>query len=660
MKLEVRFPRLLTGLAIGLALTVGVGAWLQARAAQRQRAETAERSGVVGLRALGDLVENLGLDDERLQRAVAVFVAADPGLEVARVVRFKGIRLVASTAPGDVGDDAAPRKMARDEKPLYDLGQALRAAVETNLKEGRAWKEEIDVQTLAGDRLELAGPVQEGPVTEGPAEADGQVAGAVLVETGAEAPRGGAPASGAGTLATLAALLVPLVLLVALRPLLAGRGVAALAVAALLLVAATWFHGRRGLDALSAGQRAAEQGIAGRLASAAVAFEAAFASLGEPAPAVETSAWDSDRFRRPLGRVTAAGVDEAVLTRTLAVNRGTYGRLMLPVGALGLVLLAWFGLGGAATAGGALLRHRRAYGYVMPAMVAMVVLVFFPFSYGIALSFTNANIYNTDQGIAETWIGLQNFTEILTDWKLVENTPEGRVFDYQNFYWTLGFTVVWTVSNVAIGVSLGLLLALILNTRGLALRPIYRVLLILPWAVPNYITALIWRGMFHSQFGVINQVIQIFGGSAVSWFDTPLTAFVTVLSTNGWLSFPFMMVISLGALQSIPADLYEAARVDGASRWQQFRTITLPSLKPALVPAVILSVIWTFNQFNVIYLVSAGEPGYATEILITESYKLAFEQYRYGYAAAYSVVIFIILLAYGVWQNRVTRATEGI
>ncbi len=96
-----------------------------------------------------------------------------------------------------------------------------------------------------------------------------------------------------------------------------------------------------------------------------------------------------------------------------------------------------------------------------------------------------------------------------------------------------------------------------------------------------------------------------------------MSSFVTILATNGWLSFPFMMVISLGALQSIPADLYEAARVDGATRWQQFLGITLPSLKPALVPAVILSVVWTFNMFNIPYLVSQGEPAGATEILIT-------------------------------------------
>ncbi len=178
-------------------------------------------------------------------------------------------------------------------------------------------------------------------------------------------------------------------------------------------------------------------------------------------------------------------------------------------------------------------------------------------------------------------------------------------------------------------------------------------LLILPWAMPNYITALIWRGMFHQQFGVVNQVIQMFGGEPVSWFETPFTSFLTALATNGWLSFPFMMVISLGALQSIPADLYEAARVDGATRWQQFRAITLPSLKPALVPAIILSVVWTFNMFNIIYLVTAGEPGGSTEILITQAYKFAFEKYRYGYAAAYSTVIFGILLVYGTFQNRI-------
>ena len=178
--------------------------------------------------------------------------------------------------------------------------------------------------------------------------------------------------------------------------------------------------------------------------------------------------------------------------------------------------------------------------------------------------------------------------------------------------------------------------------------------------MPNYITALIWKGMFHRQFGVVNQFLGIFGVEPISWFEQPFTSFLTAFATNVWLSFPFMMVVSLGALQSIPADIYEAARVDGATKWQQFKAITLPSLRPALVPAVILSVVWTFNMFNIIYLVTGGAPEGATEILITQAYKFAFERYRYGYAAAYSVVIFGILLVYGWYQNRVTRATEGI
>jgi arabinogalactan oligomer / maltooligosaccharide transport system permease protein len=218
---------------------------------------------------------------------------------------------------------------------------------------------------------------------------------------------------------------------------------------------------------------------------------------------------------------------------------------------------------------------------------------------------------------------------------------------------------VWTVTNVTIGVTVGLLLALALNVPNLRARPVYRVLLILPWAMPNYITALIWKGMFHQQFGVVNHVIRMFGGEGLAWFDSPLTSFLTALATNGWLSFPFMMVVSLGALQSIPGELYEAARVDGANRWQQFTAITLPALKPALVPAVILSVVWTFNMFNIIFLVTGGDPGGSTEILVTQAYKFAFERYRHGYAAAYSTVIFGILLLYSLVQNRMSRATEA-
>jgi arabinogalactan oligomer/maltooligosaccharide transport system permease protein len=462
--------------------------------------------------------------------------------------------------------------------------------------------------------------------------------------------------------ALLAACLAPLAVF-ALLALALGEARVPLGIAAAALLVTTFGW----LAVWGARVAAEERRETGRQLAAQAATEAAatrelLAELGLPeAPPLAPGGWDVDLQRRPRRLVAAAGaLDEGRLGELVRRDASRLTRAVAWIAAAALALLAFVGFGGAARVGRDLVAHRAAYVYTVPALVAMLLLVFLPFLYGLVLSFTNANIYNSDKPLAELWVGLANFGDILTDWRVFERTPEGLVFDYHNFYWTLGFTAVWTVSNVLLGVTLGLALALALNTRGLRLRPLYRVLLILPWAMPNYISALIFRGMFHQQFGVVNQLRQLFGAAPLAWFDSPLTSFLALLTTNGWLSFPFMMVVSLGALQSIPADLYEAARVDGATRWQQFRAITLPSLRPALVPAVILSVIWTFNQFNVVYLVSAGEPAGATEILITQAFKIAFEQYRYGYAAAYSMLIFLILLAYGTWQNRVTKATEAI
>jgi arabinogalactan oligomer / maltooligosaccharide transport system permease protein len=289
----------------------------------------------------------------------------------------------------------------------------------------------------------------------------------------------------------------------------------------------------------------------------------------------------------------------------------------------------------------------------------MLLLSFLPFFYGVTLSFTDTTLFNQDTPLADRFVGVDNYAAILGDFDFTSGEGANATFDYTNFYWTLGMTVAWTIANVAIGVSMGLALALLLNTKGLRGAGVYRTLLILPWAIPNYITALTWKGIFHPQFGAANQVIQAFGGQPVAWFDSVWPSFLTGVITNGWLSFPFMMVVCLGALQSVDEDMYEAAKIDGANAWQRFTNITLPSLAPALIPAIVVSVVWTFNMFNVIYLVSAGQPGGSTEILVTRAYKVAFEEYRYGYAAAYSVVIFLILLFYGWFQTRVTKAAEG-
>jgi len=284
------------------------------------------------------------------------------------------------------------------------------------------------------------------------------------------------------------------------------------------------------------------------------------------------------------------------------------------------------------------------YTYLSPAVIGLLVLVIVPLVTGIGLSFYRYHL----EGNAYELIGFGNFAEILAP----DETAD------VHFWWTLGVTLLWTSSNVILHVTIGLGLALLLNRTRLHGKKLYRVLLVLPWAVPSYITALLWRSMFVGKQGPVNSVLGGLGISPVSWFDDSFwTNFIPNLVTNTWLGFPFMMVVALGALQSIPGSLYEAAELDGASAWDRFRHITVPLLKPALLPAIILGTIWTFNMFNVIYLVSMGAGD--TEILITEAYRAFHEQHRHGYAAAYSVMIFCILLAYTAVTTRVTKASEG-
>jgi arabinogalactan oligomer/maltooligosaccharide transport system permease protein len=290
---------------------------------------------------------------------------------------------------------------------------------------------------------------------------------------------------------------------------------------------------------------------------------------------------------------------------------------------------------------------KRALVYVGPGAAGVLVLVVVPLLVGIALS-----LFHHEAG-HYTFVGLANFADILTSHGYSVTEP-------LSFYFTLAVTVVWTAANVVLHVSIGLTMALLLKSPLLRLRGVYRMLLIVPWAVPNYITANIWKSLFHRQFGAVNGLLAVLGVQPVSWFTHWSTAFAANVATNTWLGFPFMMVVALGALQAIPADLYEAAEVDGASKWAQFRHITLPLLKPALVPAVILGTVWTFNMFNVIYLVSGGEPGGATDILVSEAYRWAFQRNeQYGFAAAYAVLIFLVLIGWSRLTRRVAAAESA-
>ena len=311
-----------------------------------------------------------------------------------------------------------------------------------------------------------------------------------------------------------------------------------------------------------------------------------------------------------------------------------------------LLLTALLGptVAGFAAVLGALRKDPVPYFYVGPALFATGVLVFVPFAVGVALSFTGAN---------GQFLGLANYQEVVeTAMDPTSSTHFGR---------TLVMTIAWTLINVLLHVTIGLALALVLNQPKLRGRAFYRLLLIVPWAVPSYITALTWKWLFNTQYGPINAMLGLCGVGKVDWLgDSLATNFAANLLTNVWLGFPFMMVVSLGALQSIPTDLYEAADIDGATAWQKFRHVTWPLLRPALFPAVIMGIIWTFNAFNVIYLVSGGGPDHRTDILITEAYFAFSVLRRHGLAAAYSVLIFALLLGYTLVTQRRSKATEAV
>ncbi|MGH7280424.1 MAG: extracellular solute-binding protein [Polyangiaceae bacterium] len=273
-----------------------------------------------------------------------------------------------------------------------------------------------------------------------------------------------------------------------------------------------------------------------------------------------------------------------------------------------------------------------AYRYVAHAAVVIIALVVVPLVAGALASFFAGTESHP------LYVGMTNYIRILT----ARGQP---LLGHGSFYLTLLVTVLWTLANVALHVGIGLVLGVALSRPLLRFKAIYRVLLILPWAVPSYVTALAWKGMFHRQFGAVNAILKAVGAEPVSWFSHFSTAFAANVATNVWLGFPFMMVVTLGALTSIPKDVLEAAEVDGATRLQRFFRVTLPLLKPTLLPAVVLGAVWTFNMFNVVFLVSGGEPDDSTDILVSDAYRWAFTRdAQYGYAAAYAVLIFFLLL----------------
>jgi arabinogalactan oligomer/maltooligosaccharide transport system permease protein len=253
-------------------------------------------------------------------------------------------------------------------------------------------------------------------------------------------------------------------------------------------------------------------------------------------------------------------------------------------------------------------------------------------------------------------VGLDNFSKIFTNPRYSE--PMLRVFIW---------TVVYAFSSVFLTFTVGMLIAFLFNTPVMRFRKIYRSLLIIPYAIPGFLSILVWRGLLNDDFGAVNNIL----GLTIPWLTDPTCAKISILLVNTWLGFPYMFLVATGALQAIPAELKEAAQVDGANRVQAFRHVTLPLLLVAVGPLLVGSFSYNFNNFNQIYLLTQGGPELAdtntaagaTDILISYTYKLAFVSgmgQNYALSSAVSILLFLIIGSLSFWSFRRSKALENM
>ena len=257
-------------------------------------------------------------------------------------------------------------------------------------------------------------------------------------------------------------------------------------------------------------------------------------------------------------------------------------------------------------------------------------------------------------------VGFENYVQIFADARIA--TPFLRVL-----LWTVAFAFI----SVASTFLLGLFLALVFNDPRLKAKRLYRTLMILPYAIPGFLSAIIWSGLLNRSFGFINQVLL--GGADIGWLTDPWLARLSVLGVNLWLGFPYMFLICTGALQSLPGDALESAKVDGASAWRTFRSIKFPLLLISTAPLLISSFAFNFNNFTLIYMLTGGGPRFqdvripvgATDILISMVYQIsglsvAAGARNFGLASALSIIVFIIVGTVSAIGFRQTKKLEEI
>lgn len=275
---------------------------------------------------------------------------------------------------------------------------------------------------------------------------------------------------------------------------------------------------------------------------------------------------------------------------------------------------------------------------VLPSLIFYSIFFIYPIIMNLTLAFTNRSMYHYYE---YDFIGLANFIEM---------------FSSADLYTIMGRTFFWVICTVGLQIICALFFALFFTSPHLKGRNIYRALMLLPWAFPNVVMILVWRGMFNPSFGVINVVL----GTNIHWYNSPEYAFLMIQIVNIWLAYPFLMLMLTGAIQSIPTELSELAQMFGCSTSQKLRYITLPLIKPILSYGTLLTSGTAFMQFPVIWLLTRGGPGSATDIIMTWAYKEAFYSQRFGYHAAIAIFASCISLVFALIVIKRGQVLEGI
>lgn len=285
--------------------------------------------------------------------------------------------------------------------------------------------------------------------------------------------------------------------------------------------------------------------------------------------------------------------------------------------------------------------------HMIPAFLLIGAIIIFPIAYTAYISLTNMNLFHWDD---YSFIGLNNYVRALF------KVDTG-------FLSAIGVTLLWTVLNMRIQVVLAFFIALGLNARGLKLARLYKTLLMFPWAMPAYVSILLWKvGIYNTEFGLANKLLGLFGIDKINYLSRNVPAFISCMILNLWMALPFMIMTFDGALQSIDRSYYESAKMDGAGFWVSTLKITVPGVRPVMAPAVIMTTFTTFKQFDIIYLLTQQKgslSGATLQTVITYAHQNAFVSNNYGLSAAVSMIIFVLIIAFSLFMNRGLKEEEA-